>query len=512
MPNTVGRERDRGGDLVTGPLRICFCTSEAVPFAKTGGLADVAGALPRALADSGCDVRLVLPGYRAIDRSKYPFSPIGTAPVPVGADRVGVQFLEGRLPESHVPTYLIAHDPSFDRPGLYGEGGSDYEDNLERFSVFGRGVLALVQHLGWAPHILHCQDWQTALLPVWLRAEPRLPALQDTGTLFTVHNLAYQGVFPAERLPVTGLDARYFTPAGLEFYGKINLLKGGLVFSDLLSTVSEQYAREIQTPEFGCGLEGVLGERAGSLIGILNGVDYSTWDPASDPSIAATYTAADVSGKQVCKADLQRTQGLTADPAAPLIGIVTRLVDQKGIDLVAATIDHVLGLGAQFVILGTGDPKYHTLFQEVRDRYPSRVAVTLGFNDVLAHRIEAGSDLFLMPSRYEPGGLNQLYSLRYGTVPVVRKTGGLADTIVDATPDAVARNEANGFVFEAYTPDALLDALKRAIFAYADRDLWRRIQQRGMRQDFSWNRSASRYVEAYRHILTLRSPAVGAPV
>jgi starch synthase len=510
MPNTVGRGVE--GVAVTEPLRICFCASEAVPFAKTGGLADVAGALPRALAGIGCDVRLVLPGYRAIDRRTYPFSPIGTATVPIGAGRVDVQFLEGRLPESPVPVYLIAHDPSFDRPGLYGEGGSDYDDNLERFSVFGRGILALVRHLAWGPNVLHCQDWQTALLPVWLRAEPRHALLADTGTLFTIHNLAYQGLFPAERLPVTGLDRRYFTPAGLEFYGKINLLKGGLVFSDLLSTVSEQYAREIQTSEFGCGLEGVLRERAGSLIGILNGVDYSTWDPATDPSIAARYTADDLSGKQACKADLQRTQGLLADPAAPLIGIVTRLVDQKGIDLVAATIDHVLGLGAQFVILGTGDAKYHTLFQAVRDRYPRRVAVTLGFNDVLAHRIEAGSDMFLMPSRYEPSGLNQLYSLRYGTVPVVRKTGGLADTIADAAPEAVARNEANGFVFEAYTPDALLDALKRAIFAYADHGLWRRIQHTGMRQDFSWNRSAARYVEAYQRVRTLRSAPVAAPV
>jgi len=479
-------------------LNICFCTSEAVPFAKTGGLADVAGALPAALAEAGCDVRVVLPGYRSIDRAKFGFRAIGRASVPLGGTRTEVEFLEGRLPGRPVPVYLIAHERSFGRAGLYGEGGKDYEDNLERFTVFGRGVLALLGHLGWPPDVLHCQDWQTGLLPVWLRVEPRAPGLERTATLFTIHNLAYQGLFPPERLPVTGLGPDVFTPKGIEFYGKVNLLKGGLVFADRLSTVSEQYAREIQTPEFGCGLEGVLRERAADLTGILNGVDYSAWDPSTDPHIAARYSADDLTGKAACTRDLRRTQQLAEAPQVPLVGMISRLADQKGFDLVAAVLDRLIAAGAQLVLLGTGEPKYHEIFTAFHERYRGRVSVTLGFDDALAHRIEAGADMFLMPSRYEPSGLNQLYSLRYGTVPVVRKTGGLADTIVDATPEAVARGIANGFVFEPYEPAALWEALDRAVRAFRDRGLWRQLQQTGMRQDFSWRRAAGRYVETYR--------------
>ncbi|HLW48203.1 MAG TPA: glycogen synthase GlgA [bacterium] len=487
--------------------RIYFCTSEAVPFAKTGGLADVAGALPAALAEAGCDVRIALPGYRAVDRGKFNFRTIGTAEVPLGSGRVTVEFLESRLPHSDarpVPVYLVAHEPSFGRAGLYGEGGKDYDDNLERFTVFGRGVLALPEHLRWAPDVMHCQDWQTGLLPVWLREEPRSSALDRTATLFTIHNLAYQGLFSPEQLPVTGLGPRVFTPRGIEFYGKVNLLKGGLVYADRLSTVSEQYAREIQTPEFGCGLEGVLRERAADLVGILNGVDYGAWDPSADPHIAARYTPDDLSGKAACKRDLQRSQRLVDAPKTPLVGMIGRLADQKGFDLVAAVLERLVAAGAQFVLLGTGEPKYHELFQAFHERYAGRVAVTLGFDDALAHRIEAGSDIFLMPSRYEPSGLNQLYSLRYGTVPVVRRTGGLADTIVDAAPDALARGTANGFVFDAYEPAALWDALERAMRTFGNLRVWRQLQQTGMRQDFSWRRAAARYVEAYRRAIDAR--------
>lgn len=489
---------------MSGGPRVCFCTSEAVPFAKTGGLADVSGALPPALADVGCDIRVALPAYRSIDHAKFGFNPVGDAEVPYGMVTARVQFFESRLPGSAVPVYLVAHGPSFDRLGLYGEAGTDYADNLQRFAVFGRGVLALLRRLGWTPDVVHCQDWQTALLPVWLAVEPRDPALEGTATLLTVHNLAYQGLFPPEQLPAAGLPPELFTPKGIEFHGRINLLKGGLVFADLLSTVSEQYAREIQTSEFGCGLEGVLRERAGDLIGILNGVDYSAWDPAGDRHIAARYTADDLSGKRTCKADLQRTQGLAVDPGSPLLGMITRLVDQKGLDLVTATLSEILGLGAQFVLLGTGDPKYHVLFEQLHAQHPDRVAVTLGFDDGLAHRIEAGADVFLMPSRYEPSGLNQLYSLRYGTVPVVRKTGGLADTIVDATPEAVWRGNANGFVFSEYSPSAFLDAVTRAVRMFKDQRAWRRLQLTGMRQDFSWGRSAARYLDAYRRLISSR--------
>ena len=494
---------------VSDRLRVCLCTSEAVPFAKTGGLADVAGALPRGLTAADCDVRVVLPAYRSIDRERFGFRLIGGAVVPLGTERAAVQFFESSLPGTAIPAYLIASPRHFERPGLYGEAGSDYPDNLERFTAFCRGVLALLRHLEWLPQVLHCQDWQTALLPVWLHTEPRHGVIANAGTLFTVHNLAYQGLFPAAQLPVTGLSPDLFTPAGIEFFGRINLLKGGLVFADLLSTVSEQYAREIQTEEFGCGLEGVLRDRSDALVGILNGVDYSSWDPATDRLIAAHYTPDDPAGKALCKADLQRAVGLAPDPRAPLIGMITRLADQKGLDLVSATIETVLEMGAQFTLLGTGDPAYHTRFRELGERHRERAAVTLGFDETLAHRIEAGADLFLMPSRYEPSGLNQLYSLRYGTIPVVRKTGGLADTIVDATPEALALGTANGFVFEGYTPDALLGAMTRALVAFRKPEVWRRLQDAGMRQDFSWGRSAARYVAAYQRIVAMRAE-VGA--
>jgi starch synthase len=399
-----------------------------------------------------------------------------------------------------VPVYLIESPEHFARPGLYGESGRDYEDNLARFAVFCRGVLALIRRLEWRPNVLHCQDWQTALLPVWLGTEPREAGVAAAATLFTVHNLAYQGVFPTDQLPLTGLAPRVFTPSGIEFYGRINLMKGGLVFADLLSTVSEQYAREIQTPEFGCGLEGVLRNRSADLIGILNGVDYSVWDPSVDPLIPARYTPDDATGKAVCKAELQRQTGLVPSPEAPLIGMITRLADQKGLDLVSAAMDALLDMGVQFALLGTGDPEYERRFRELAAGHPGQVAATIGFDNTLAHRIEAGADMFLMPSRYEPSGLNQLYSLRYGTVPIVRRTGGLADTIVDATPEAVAGGTANGFVFEAYTAGALLDAVVRALRAFRQPEVWRRIQARGMREDFSWSRSADRYVAAYHRV------------
>jgi starch synthase len=486
---------------VSDPLRICFCASEVVPYAKTGGLADVAGALPRALADLGCDVRIVMPAYRAVDREKFGFRAIGQAEVAIGDARVPVRFFESRLPGSAVPVHLVANDRLFDRPGLYGEGGRDYPDNLERFSAFCRAALALLRHTGWPPHILHCHDWQTALLPVYLGVEPRDPLLGATGTLFTIHNLAYQGLFPRERLRATGLSPRLFTPDGIEFYGQINLLKGGLVFADLLSTVSEQYAREIQTPEFGAGLDGLLRGRAAALIGILNGVDYTAWDPSTDPLIPARYTPQDLAGKPVCKEQLQRGLDLEIGARIPLIGMITRLADQKGLDLVSSAIETFLALGAQFALLGAGDPVYEARFQEISRRCAGQAAASLGFDEALAHRIEAGADMFLMPSRYEPSGLNQLYSLRYGTVPIVRRTGGLADTIVDASPEARARGTANGFVFEPYAADALLGAVARALVMFRDAAAWRRLQATGMRQDFSWGRSAAKYVAAYQRVI-----------
>ena len=477
-------------------MKVLFCASEIVPLAKTGGLADVAGALPVALASRGVDVRLAMPRYRGITLPEQ-----GAGPVAV---RVGDQMLAGtvavsRLPGGHLPVWLVDQPALFDRRGLYGEEGRDYDDNLTRFTFFARALLQWLKGQEWQPDVIHCNDWQTALIPVILAAEGRGPA-----TVFTIHNLAYQGLFPAEQFPRTGLPWSLFTMRGLEFWGQVNLLKGGLYFANVLSTVSETYAREIQTEEFGAGLDGVLRDRGADLFGILNGVDYATWDPSVDTLIPARYAPDDLAGKAVCKQHLQRTFTLPEDARTPLIGMVTRLADQKGLDLVAAVIENVLDLGVQFVLLGTGDPRYHALFQDLTARRPSQVAARLGFDNALAHQIEAGADLFLMPSRYEPSGLNQLYSLRYGTVPVVRRTGGLADSIVDVTAESLARGTANGFVFDAYTPEALWEALRRALESYRTPAVWRRVQQHGMCADFSWDRSAGRYLDLYERAWTTR--------
>jgi starch synthase len=471
-------------------MKVLICVSEAVPFAKTGGLADVAGALPSALAELGCEVRLVLPRYRAVPLETLRRA--GTVTVNVGEEPVSGTIFETTLDGSLVPVWFVDQPGWFDREGLYGEGGADYPDNLTRFTFFCRAVLEWLNRQPWRPDVLHCNDWQTALIPVLATAEaPRL-----VPTLLTIHNLAYQGLFPPEQYQVTGLPPSLFTPRGLEFWSKVNVLKGGLIFSDILNTVSETYAQEIQTELYGAGLDGVLRDRSDDLFGILNGVDYGSWDPATDPLIPATYTLDDLSGKRACKKHLQRAFRLPVGDV-PLIGMVTRLADQKGLDLVIEVIEEILRTGTQFVVLGTGEPKYHELFEGLSIRHPRQVGVRLGFDNPLAHQIEAGADMFLMPSRYEPSGLNQLYSLRYGTVPIVRRTGGLADSIVDLTPKTLADGTANGFVFDEYTGQALLEAIRRALRAFGDRATWGRLQEAGMRADFSWARSARKYLELY---------------
>jgi starch synthase len=478
------------------PLKVLFCTPEATPFAKTGGLADVCGALPLALSRLGCEVRLILPAYLGIPATTLRAS--AKVKVPLGDVLHEGVIWEGALENGEVPVYFVDAPQFFHRPGLYGEHGKDYPDNLSRFTFFSRAVLEFIRGLPWQPDLLHCHDWQTALIPVYLKTlyldlRPR--------TILTIHNLAYQGVFPGEQFPLLGLPSALFTVDGLEFWGKVNLLKGGILFADVLTTVSPTYAREIQTEEFGCGLEGVLRRRSRDLFGILNGVDYTTWDPAVDPYLPRNYTVEDLSGKAVCKRSLQEELGLEVDERAFLAGMVTRLVDQKGLDLVAEILERLFSRGGQFVLLGVGDPRYHELFSEMARRSPKQMAVRLTFDEALAHRIEAGADCFLMPSRYEPSGLNQLYSLRYGTVPVVRRTGGLADSIVDCTPQTLADGTATGFVFERYDPEALWQAVERAMAVYQEPSLWRRLQEAGMRADFSWDRAARQYLRLYGHVL-----------
>ncbi|MDQ7849855.1 MAG: glycogen synthase GlgA [Armatimonadota bacterium] len=487
-------------------MKVLYAVSEAVPFVKTGGLADVGGALPAALARMGHDVRLVLPRYRAVATAGL--TPRFPLRLSLGEGTIEGAVLEGRAP-SGVPVFFIECPPLFDREGLYGQDGVDYPDNLLRFAFFSQAVVAVAAQAH-QPEVIHCNDWHTGLVPAYLRLRERARQQGAWPTLFTVHNIAMQGIFPSEQFPLLGLPREFFSPEGLEFWGQVNCLKAGLVYADLLSTVSETYAREIQTPEFGAGLEGVLASRRHDLHGVLNGADYTQWDPRVDPYIPVRYGPEDLEGKRACKRALQKESGLEVLPYAPLLAMVSRLTDQKGCDLVAAVLPALVERGAQFVLLGMGEPRYHALFTHLARQYPRQICVAMRFDEALAHRIEAGADIFLMPSRFEPSGLNQLYSMRYGTVPVVRRTGGLADSVTDATEETIRAGVATGFVFDAYDPLALLGALDRALEAFRDPLIWRRIQLAGMRADFSWERSAQRYLALYEQAVGRRVGGLAA--
>ncbi len=477
------------------PLKILLIASEVEPFAKTGGLADVAGALPKALSALGHDVRVLLPKYREVERVSGELQPVvPRVTVPMGDRVVEGSLLEGRLTPK-IPAYFLKQDAYYDRPALYGLPEGDFWDNCERFIFLARGALEALKVLGWRPDVIHANDWQTGLLPVYLETLYRDdPFFSGVATLFTIHNLAYQGLFWHYDLPMTGLGWDLFTPAGIEFYGKINFLKGGLVFSDLLTTVSPTYASEIQTPEFGDGLEGVLQERSQDLFGVINGIDTEIWDPATDPDLPKGFSARDLTGKAVCKAALQEEMGLPTDAGAPLLGMVTRLADQKGLDLLVQILPALLAEG-QLVILGSGDEHYHQLLGEAARTHSGRLGLRLRYDARLARRIYGGVDLFLMPSRYEPCGLGQLISLRYGTLPIAHRTGGLADTIKPVVP---ASRRGTGFLFSPYEADAFLGAIRQALQAYRDPGLWQALQQNGMAEDFSWEASAKQYVQLYR--------------
>jgi starch synthase len=479
-----------------------MATSEAVPFAKTGGLADVCGALPVELEKLGHQPTLILPAYRQVRSCGVPIEPTGIRfDVPIGNKSVTGTLLKSQLPGSSVPVYLVEQEQYFNRPELYQEHGESYRDNCERFVFFSRAVIEAIRLLDLEVDVVHANDWQTALIPAYLKIEYRaVPGYEHIGTLFTIHNMAFQGVFWHWDMLLTGLDWKYFNWQQMEFFGNLNLLKTGLIFADRLNTVSPRYAEEIQSAPLGCGLEGVLQNRRDVLSGIVNGVDYHEWNPASDVNLAARYDAETFpTGKAACKAALEAALGWPAAPDVPLIAFVGRLTEQKGIDLLAATIrEWVQSHPARWVILGTGEPKFAEQFAMLAERYPQKVATKLEFSNPLAHQIEAGSDIFAMPSRFEPCGLNQLYSLKYGTVPVVRATGGLVDTIADVNEKTLAAGTATGFRFGEYSPLALSETLSRACNMYAQKDAWKRLVQTGMRQDWSWTASAEKYGELYR--------------
>lgn len=493
------------------PLKILLVASEAVPFAKTGGLADVAGTLPLELARLGHHVSLIMPGYSMIDASAHGLAPWGRLSVPTATGPKEAIVERGVLPDSTLPAdrlaqiFAIRHDPYFAREGLYQESGADYPDNLARFAFFCRAVIQLLLEFQdktkWVPDVIHAHDWQTALCLAYLKIlYVDYPQRHAVGALFTLHNLGYQGLFPASEYPTTGLPPSLFTPSGLEFYGSCNVLKGGLVYADLLSTVSHTYSHEIQTPEFGFGLDGLIRERRDRLVGVVNGIDTDAWNPATDAYLPARYSAMDLSGKGACKSALQREMKVPVKDV-PLLAVVSRLSTQKGLDLVAAIVPELMTLDIQLVLLGTGDASAEAQWRSLHARYPQQLGLRIGFDEGLAHRIEAGADVFLMPSRYEPCGLNQLYSLRYGTVPIVRRTGGLADTVVPYTPIAVEERRATGFMFRDTSADALLNTVLLALRVYKDRPEWLRLMQTGMQMDVSWARSAHAYEDVYRQTL-----------
>ena len=482
-------------------LRILFATSECAPLVKTGGLADVSAALPAALRRLGFDARVLLPGYRAIRalaRADESTRPELDALPECGPTRL----IESAL-SSGVPLIVVDQPTLYDRSGgpYQAEGGQDWPDNVLRFGLLSKVAAMLASAsspLAWRPDVLHCNDWQTGLAPAYLRF--REPLEMRCPTVFTIHNLAFQGCWPSAWVARLGLPAQSFSSEGLEFYGRMSFLKAGLYYADAITTVSPTYAREIQTEALGFGMEGLLGWRRRALTGILNGIDTREWDPATDPLIDRCYDASRLDAKNENKRALQLAMGLAPEPRLPLLGAVSRLAWQKGLDLIAEVGDAIVDLPAQLVVLGTGDPGLEHRFRELSARYPGRIAAHIAFDNALAHRIEAGADAFLMPSRFEPCGMNQMYSQRYGTPPVVRATGGLADAVVDCNAETLAAGTATGFVFEQADASALLAAIRRGVEAYRQPDLWRAIQRNGMAKAFGWDAAARRYADVYRNL------------
>jgi starch synthase len=482
------------------PLRVLFVTPEAVPFAKTGGLADVAGALPKSLQALGCEIKLIMPYYRMVKDSGLPHQYLGEKiEVPLGYEKIKADIYQGHL-DRDIPVYFIGREEFFDRPHLYGTAKGDYFDNAERFIFFSKAVLLFCQHLKFSPDIIHHHEWQTGLVPAYMKSLYRDdPLFCRTAAVFTIHNIAYQGLFKREKFWLTGLPEEMYNPEGIEFWERVNFMKAGIVYADVINTVSKKYSEEIQTAEYGYGLEGILRKRRNSLYGILNGVDYGDWDPAHDPHLIARYDLRDLSGKRECKKDLLKEFHLPSSlENAPLLGMISRLADQKGFDLLMEILEELFALDIGFVLLGTGEQKYHNLFTRVAHTYPQKAGIRIAYDDRLAHKIEAGADFFLMPSKYEPCGLNQIYSLKYGTIPIVRATGGLDDTISHYDP---VSKKGNGFKFTRYEAKAFLNTTREAIRFYSQPEHWKQLLRNAMTADFSWKKSAEAYLQLYRKAL-----------
>ncbi len=499
----------------TDSLNIIMAASEAVPYAKTGGLADVVGALAIELTKLGHHVTLLMPAYPS-HTSGNPRQSAMRFAIPMGGESLDVTVEEEQVSVTGalhpLRMLFVRYDPYFERPGLYQQDHHDYPDNLERFALFCRAVLETVRGLirarGEKADVLHVHDWQAALCAVYLKALPHeYRELDQLKVLLTIHNMGYQGIFPYHQFMKTGLPPSLFSPSGIEFYGAMNCLKGGIIFSDAVSTVSPTYAKEIMTAEYGCGLEGVLASRGDRVKGITNGIDVAVWNPESDPFLPAPYTAADLSGKQTCKRALQQELGLS-NRDVPLLAVIGRLTFQKGFDLLIDMMPELMSLDVQTVVLGTGDQHLEQQFIAAQAGHPDRLSVCLGFDEGMAHRIEGGADMFMMPSRYEPCGLSQQYSLRYGTVPLVRRTGGLADTVVPFRPSTVKSGYATGFHFIDASTDSLLSALLLSLHVYKELHIWRALIQAGMKADLSWDRSAKLYVDVYRELQGERKEVV----
>ena len=475
--------------------KILFVTSEAHPLIKTGGLADVSGSLPKALAELGVDVRLIMPNYRAIKTTEEIYYKST-----VRVNNTDVNILETRLPGTQVLVWLVDYPDFFGFPGnpYVDEQGNAWANSAERFALFCRIAVEVAMnrsYLEWTPDIIHCNDWQSGLVPALLSLEASRPA-----TVFTIHNMAYQGIFPKTTEASLNLPKSLWNPDGIEFNDMLSFIKGGLAYADRITTVSPTYAQEIQTADFGYGLEGLLSHRNDVLTGIINGIDADQWDPETDAYISERYNISTLSKKQLNKTALQNKHSLPVDNSIPVIALVSRLVEQKGIDLVLECLPEMLTLPLQFFLLGNGNKSFEQQLSLFAETYPDKIAITIGYDEALAHLLEAGADIFLMPSRFEPCGLNQLYSQRYATVPIVRKTGGLADTVVDTLPETLSKNTATGFVFNEATSGALMETIKRALIVYSQPKTWKQLQTTGMKKDYSWTKSAKEYMALYEQL------------